>query len=993
MHLKHPTYRFLLLLSVIGILTSQLAFAQKSISVKDAIIKVNFDNVPLTEVISQIESESNYKFVYQQKVLSNDIRVSIKEETLSVADVLLMISKQTGWSFKQINNTITIRNTVSDDAQQKIDPDHQLITGKIYNSEGLALTGAAVKVLDTETGAITDSEGAFSMKLPHGKYKIEASYVGYQKSILNVVATNNDCIEVNFTLTEKSELDAIVVTSTRTFPLMQLDSPVPVDNVSSESLSETGFSVLDQQLMFLLPAYNSTQQPISDAGAHFNTFDLKGLFSSRTLVLVNGKRKNASALVYSYVTPGRGEVGADMKSIPTAAIERVEVLRDGAAAQYGSDAVAGVINLVLKKKSDPFINYNYSSTTMGDGQQSQVETGFGVDITKRGYANFTFSYFNQNRTQRAGDISSAEEEAAYWGTSIFSLDDYSAFLNKHPKAGTQVGLPDMTITNIVLNTGYTISESSNTQLYAFASHMNRHGSAPQFTRVPYWVTGFEAVYPGKDFFLPEIAPEILDQTITLGLKTSFNDWDFDFSTSFARSRIDYYIVNSFNQSYGAASPTDFYNGAHQFNHFLNNVDILRTFRPNGIKAITIALGAENRNETFETEAGEYLSYADGTPNDPTDRTGSESFPGFTPENASRNFRSNIGAYAEVTTEFTPSIMVGAATRFENYSDFGSNVSWKLNSRLVLIKDKLNLRNSVSSGFRAPALHQIFYTAITTTLTSNGVVQNGILDNNNPALRALGIPKLTPETSFNIGSGITYKFSNHIGLAVDLYRIGIKDRIVLSGQVTGTGDPLSPIDQVLNGVNTSSAGFFLNAVDTKTQGVDVVINFDDIEMGQGILSGNVAANFNQTNVKSINLPEFIVANNLTNNIFSREDISRMETWRPRQKLLSTFNYKIKNFSCRLSAMYFGAVTYRHSLNTEDDRTYGGKTLTDMSLSYRLSKNIHITIGGNNIFNVYPDELSVTSDRNVDFVGRFKYPWKTTQFGIDGTRIFSQVKFTF
>ncbi|MEQ9413833.1 MAG: TonB-dependent receptor, partial [Cyclobacteriaceae bacterium] len=488
---------------------------------------------------------------------------------------------------------------------------------------------------------------------------------------------------------------------------MQLDSPIPVDNVSSESLSETGFGVLDQQLMFLLPAYNSTQQPISDAGAHFNTSDLKGLFSSRTLILLNGKRKNASALVYSYVTPGRGEVGVDMKSIPTAAIDHVEVLRDGAAAQYGSDAVAGVINLVLKKKSDPFINYNYSATTEGDGQQSQVETGFGVDIAKRGYANFTFNYFNQKRTQRAGDITSAEDEAAYWGTNIFSLDDYRSFLSRNPKGGTQVGLPDMTITNVVLNTGYTLSEITDTKIYAFGSHMQRHGSAPQFTRVPYWVYSFQAIYPGKDFFLPEIAPEIKDQTLTLGLKTTFDDWDFDFSTTLGRSRIDYFINNSFNQSYGAASPSNFYNGAHQFSHFLNNVDIIKTFRPIGIRSITVAFGAENRNEEFETEEGEYLSYADGTPNDPTDRIGAESFPGFTPENASHNFRNNIGAYAEVTTEFTPRILVGAAARFENYSDFGSNVSWKANSRLVLVKDKLNLRGSVSSGFRAPALHQIY----------------------------------------------------------------------------------------------------------------------------------------------------------------------------------------------------------------------------------------------------------------------------------------------
>ncbi len=991
MHPDRPASYIILI--VFFLCPCTLSFAQESISVEQARIHVNFNNAPLTEVFNYIEEQTKYKFVYQQKIIDNAARLTTKDDTVTVASILLKIANKTGWSFKQINDNITIRSKEASPQLVEVNPEMPLITGRITNTEGIPLSGAAIKVIESDKGATTDFEGNYSLVLPQGKYSLEGSYVGYQKEIIEIFATNEYCVEVNFTLAEKSELNGVVITGTRTFPLLQLDSPVPVDNVSGESLAETGFAVLDQQLMFQLPAYNSTQQPISDAGAHFNTSDLKGLYSSRTLVLLNGKRKNPSALVYSYVTPGRGEVGVDMKSIPTAAIDHVEVLRDGAAAQYGSDAVAGVINLVLKKKSDPFINYNFSSTTLGDGQQSQVETGFGVDIAKRGYANFTFNYFNQNRTQRAGDITSAEDEAAYWGTSIYSLDDYRSFLARNPKAGTQVGLPDMTITNVVMNTGYTLSEHSDTKIYAFGSHMSRNGSAPQFTRVPYWVTGFEAVYPGKEFFLPEIAPEIKDQTLTLGLKTTFDDWDFDFSSTIGRSRIDYFIVNSFNQSFGAASPTDFYNGAHQFTHLVNNIDIIKTFRPLGIKAITVAFGAENRNETFETEEGQYISYADGTPNDPTDRTGSESFPGFTPENASKNFRSNIGAYSEITTEFSQRLLLGSAMRFENYSDFGSNVSWKLNSRLVLIKDKLNLRGAVSSGFRAPALHQIYYTAITTTLTTNGIVQNGILDNNNPALRALGIPKLTPETSFNIGSGITYRLNKNMGVAVDLYQIDIKDRIVLSGQVTSTGDPSSPIDVVLNSVNTSSAGFFLNAVDTETHGIDVVFNLDDISVGKGVVSGIVAGNFNHTRVKSINLPDFIESNNLSPYIFSREDISRMETWRPRQKMLATINYKVNKFSARLSSMYFGAVTYRHSSNTEDDRTYGGKTLTDISLSYQFGKSLHITLGSNNIFNVYPDELSVTTDRNVDFVGRFKYPWKTTQFGIDGTRIFTQVRFTF
>lgn len=964
--------------------------AQNVQSIERTFIEADFRQARVNEIFQKIESLTSYKFVYKHELAESDLRLTMQRDSITVADLLLAISEKTGWSFMQINQTITVRG---DPYVSVVEKQSFPVRGNVLNTNQAHLVNATVKVIELETGTTVLEDGTFTLYLPAGHYTLEASYVGYEKQRARIVVPNKDDQSVSFILKENSELQDLAVTDTRTFPLLELNSPVPVDNVTAKTLSETGHRTLDQQIAARLPSYNSTQQPISDMGAHFNAIDLRGLYSSRTLVLVNGKRKNTSALVYSYVTPGRGEVGVDMNSIPAAAIDRIEVLRDGASAQYGSDAVAGVINLVLEKRVDPFVNLNFSSTTRGDGQQAQVETGFGVEINKNGYINFTINHFDQLRTQRAGNVTSAEDESAYWKNPNYSLNDYRTYLTRNPSAGTQVGLPDMTINNFAFNSGYTVSESTKTTLYAFGSLMKRHGSAPQFTRVPYWVDGFQPLYPGQDYFLPEIAPEIKDHSLTVGMKTLFNQWNFDLSSTLGYARIDYFIVNSFNQSFGAASPTEFYNGAHQFNHFLNNIDITRIFKPGNLKSMTLAMGAESRNETFTTEAGEYLSYADGTPNDPTDRIGSESFPGFTPENASRNFRSNFGAYSEITTEFSETVMAGIALRFENYKDFGNNISWKSNTRIGVIKDKLNIRGSVGSGFRAPALHQIFYTALTTTLTPNGVVQNGILNNKNLALRALGIPKLQPETAFNVSSGITWQLSDIAGLALDFYQIDIKDRIVLSGQVTETGNPASPIDQVLSSVNTSSAGFFLNAADTKTRGLDITFHFDEIPFGKGILSGSVSANFNQTRVTSIHLPDFIENNNLQSKIFSREDISRIETWRPRQKAIATVKYGNQKSSVRLNLLYYGSVTYRHPMNVEDDRTYSGKSLIDLSYTRQFFKSLDITLGCNNIFNVYPDLISVTTDRNVDFVGRFKYPWQTTQFGIDGTRIFTQIKYSF
>ena len=875
----------------------------------------------------------------------------------------------------------------------------QTIMGTVTGPNGETLIGVNVIIKGTAGGTTTDIDGNYKMSANKGDVLVY-SYTGYVSQEVTV----GDEPTINITLLEGVSLDAITVVGARGKSRTAYDAPVPVDNISAKTLGESGKGVLDQQLMFKVPSYNATQQPISDAAAHFSPADLRGLFPSRTLVLVNGKRKNASALVYSYVTPGRGEVGVDMKSVPAGAIDRVEILRDGAAAQYGSDAVAGVINLVLKKKADPSVNIAYSTTTEGDGDQFSIDGGFGISIAKKGYANFNFGYFDQTRTQRAGEITSIEDEAAYWGvteTSDFNLSDLTEFLNREPSAGFQVGLPDMTIANFALNSAYTLDEATDTELYLFGNLASRTGSAPQFSRVPYWVPGFEEIYPDNDgFFLAEMAPQISDHSITAGLRTLRNGWNFDISSTIGQNRIDYFIVNSFNQSFAGSSPSDFYNGAHQFSHVVNNIDISRTFETDSDATYTTAFGLEQRTERFETEAGEFASYGDGmSPEAQGNRTGSESFPGFRPENATVNFRNNIGAYAEITADFTKDFLLGGALRYENYSDFGNNLSWKLNTRYRISDGKVNVRASVSNGFRAPSLHQIYYTALTTTLTSNGVVQNGILSNDNPALRALGIPELQAETSFNLGLGLTARLSDKVGLSIDAYQIDVDDRIVLSGQVTQTGDPNSPIDQVLSSVGVGSMGFFLNAISTRTKGLDVVLNYSGLDLGPGRFSGSIAANFNRTTVEGdVKTSEFIEQNGLSGNIFTREDVSRVESWRPNSKIVATGTYALNKFSMNLSFLYYGEVTYLAN-NEIDDATYGGKLLTDLSFSYTLNDNAKITIGANNLLDVYPDAFADVyknghpQDRNLDFVGRFKYPWQTTQFGIDGRRIFTKLSFKF
>jgi iron complex outermembrane receptor protein len=968
----------------------------------DHSISIAYEDATLLDVLNDIKSKFN--FLYDINAIEEDKKISIVAENKTFEDILDSTSKQVSFNYTYNGNQIILTAAASSAKVIKTATQDQnrKVTGLVVDPDGNPLPAANVMVKGTTKGAQTDFDGNFTVEVPEGKNILVISYVGFKNQEVNVEGKSNVRVKLVF---DESQLDAVMVIGSRGKPRTSFDSPVAVDNFKTKALQKTGKTTIDQQLMMLVPSYNATEQPVSDAAAHFSPADLRGLFPSRTLVLVNGKRKNASALVYSYVTPGRGEVGVDMKAIPSAALESVEVLRDGAAAQYGSDAIAGVINLVMSKDVDPFVNTSFSSTTRGDGEQYQIESGFGIDLGTKGYANFTLSHMNSKATQRAGTITSVEDEANYWGVtddSDFNTNDLTSFLDRNPGAGFQVGLPDMTINNFAYNIGYTLDEETNTEIYSFGTLADREGSAPQFARVPYWVPGFEAIYPGQDFFLAKMAPQIRDHTLALGLKTTFNEWNFDLSSITGKNRIDYYIEDSFNQSFAGSSPSDFYNGAHEFSHIVNNLDINRTFYDAGLEALTLAFGLEHRTENFVTVEGEFASYGDGeSPDAQGGRTGSESFGGFSPENASDDYRSNIGFYTDITADFTEYFLLSGALRYENYSDFGSNVSWKLSSRYKLLDDKLVFRGSVSSGFRAPSLHQVYYTATTTTLTENGVQQNGILDNANPALRALGIPRLDAETSFNMSGGITYRFNRNSGITIDAYQIDVDDRIALSGQVTATGDPNSPIDQTLSSVGVGSAGFFLNAIDTRTRGIDIVYSYSNIELGRGFLSGSIAANFNETEVQGTNFPAFIENNDLGDAIFSREDISRVESWRPQEKIVATVSYEIDKLTANLSLMYFGSVTYRHPSDPINDATYGGKTLTDLSFNYAFTDKLNFTIGVNNLFDVFPDTFAdaysstggVPQDRNLDFVGRFKYPWQTTQFGIDGARVFSQLNINF
>jgi len=545
----------------------------------------------------------------------------------------------------------------------------QTITGKITDSNGDVIPFVNVIEKGTSNGTTSDTDGNFILnvnKLPVTISVIMIGFTAVEKEITNANET------VTITLIEGGVgLDEVVVTGNRAKPRTILDSPVPIDNVSAKELTSSGQVSIDQMLTYKIPSYNSSNQTISDATAHFDPAELRGLGPSRTLVLVNGKRKNLSALVYINDTPGKGEVGTDMKSIPTAAIDHVEVLRDGASAQYGSDAIAGVVNIILKKNVEySTINVNSGITTEGDGFNFGADFNSSININDDGYINYTLGFSKQNHTNRAG----TPKGDGLFGV-IFGDDDIlngnTPWLRENPDLGMTIGQPETDKVDLMVNAGIPFKNGKG-EFYAFAGATFRNGKSFALYRTPYWVPDPHNLLheAGTEYqgFQPTFETKIFDNIDGLGVKFEAGEFNIDLSGTFGINSVDYTIGNTLNPDLGAASPTNFDAGAYEFRNLLANLDVSRSFGD-----LSIAIGAEVRNENFTVEAGEFASYEGG---------GAQSFPGLQPSNALSEGRNSIGAYTNLDWDITEDFLIGGALRYENFSDFGDNTSWKINARSI-----------------------------------------------------------------------------------------------------------------------------------------------------------------------------------------------------------------------------------------------------------------------------------------------------------------------
>ena len=840
----------------------------------------------------------------------------------------------------------------------------QTIEGKVTDKSGNTIPYMNVLVKGTSNGVTTNDAGEFSLAVKSLPVTLVVSSMGFETKTVKV--TTSDFITI--TVQEASEgLDEVVITGNRIKPRTILDSPVPIDNIDVAELVKSGQPTLDRMLTFKVPSFNSQNQAISDATAHYDPADLRGLGPSRTLVLINGKRKNQSAQVYLNRTPGKGEVGVDLKSIPTAAIERVEVLRDGASAIYGSDAIAGVMNIILKK------DVEYSTFTSSAGLTSEQDgfnfsSDFNTAYTfgEGGFVNITLGYYKQETTNRAGVASDV-------GTTPRDI----AWLADNPTAGMTVGQPAMEKKDFFVNMEHPIGDDST--LYSFHGVTTRIGQSFAYYRAPYWrndvadsnfITRNAADFIG---YQPTFETKINDHINALGIRFPIAEgWNADASVTYGANDVDVTVNNSVNRDYLAdngTSPRSFNPGGYTFSNIVGNFDVNTLLT----KSLGLAVGMEFKQEIFKAIEGNPLSYYGA---------GSDSFAGIKPAEAGKWSRNNLALYSQLEYDVSDKLLLGIAGRYENYTDAGSNFSWKANGRYKL-GEKGAFRASYSTGFRAPTLHQSHITLSQYIIVAGSAepLLQGTLANDNPAVQALGVPTLTHEISENLSAGLTYKFNRNFSGSIDFYQINVDDRVLFTSQIGSDGDDstTNPVEQILEDNNVVAVQVFINAGDTKTTGTDIVLNYRNIEMGEAKLHASFAANFNETTFKAINTPKTIA--DAGYDIFDRQEQGLITNSRPKSKMILGLNYINDKWDISFNNTRFGQVTIT-APSDGIDQELAAKISTDFGFGYKLTDMITFNANINNIFDVYPD-VTLASTNTSQAGSRFKYSSEVQQLGQLGT----------
>jgi iron complex outermembrane receptor protein len=886
---------------------------------------------------------------------------------------------------------------------------------------GEAVPGAAVVIMGTGRNTQTRPDGTYRLTLPTGRYEVRVRLIGYTSGRDSATISSGQTTTLNFSLQRApATLEAVTTLGTRGQARTVIDAPAPIDVLSAADIKATGRTETAQMIQAVAPSFNFPRTTIGDGTDHIRPATLRSLAPDQTLVLVNGKRRHNAALVNVNGFVGRGSAPVDLNAIPAGMIDHIEILRDGAAAQYGSDAIAGVINIVLKQGpggearttlGEAWTTYNrpdnltpwpiqVGDVSTKDGKVFQQALDYGWSWTQDRFLHVGGELRDRGFTNR-----SLEDPRVQYAVGDPRETDPSL---PSPEGRVNHRQGDAAVHDVqgMWNGGWSLGSAS---LYSFGGGSKRRGESAGFWRRPNDDRTLRNIYPNG--FLPLIHSDIIDASGVLGVKGDVGGWNYDLGTVYGGNQFGFTIKSSNNVSIGPSSQAVFDAGKLRFQQSTTSLDLNRDFRGVLPFPVNVAAGAEFRYDKYTIVAGEFASWVNGgakvidVNNQVTSRPGapgSQVFPGFKADSggkagdAGSHSRNNTAFYVDLSSDVTSRLLVDVAGRFENYSDFGSTTNGKLSTRLQLPLG-FALRGSVSTGFRAPSLMQEFFSSTATNFVSGVPFDIKTFPASSREAGALGASPLKAEKSNNYGIGIAAEPLKSLSFTVDYYYIEVNDRIVLSNNFTGDS-AVAALGRI--GITGISGGrYFTNAIDTKTHGYDAIANYGLTFSNASALRLSVAYNHTITRVTRVDtLPKNL--SGLKTSLFDRVEQARIEVGNPMNNLICSGNYTLGGLGLTARMQRYGQVTaYNSATATSNafgplDQTFSPKWVTDLSASYQL-RNVNLAIGADNIFDVYPDRnnnngsiVSTAENGGTSNFGVFPYAG-ISPFGFNGRFVYTKL----
>lgn len=933
----------------------------------------------LADGLELLEEKYHCSFLYETQLIRGQYFDPAWPTAYSrLEDILHRISEETSLAFTEI-----------DDGFWAIQARHPYgqIRGYVYNDEGEPLIGASVFHPPSQRGASTDLSGYFEFWIPAGQAQLSISYIGYQTVDTLLWLPFGQQKQLAIKLKSSVDLTEVIVLGDMPYSLAYLSPNTDAEQIGQEEMGNLPLSDLGQLLQYAAPSFHSTYQTLSDGTDHIDPATLRGLGSDQLVVLINGQRRHSSALVNVNNTIGRGSVATDLNTIPLAAIDRVEILPDGATAQYGSDAIAGVINIVLKDSIAPSsIHYMNGITTAGDGFQVGLNGHWRLRQTQQGYfhlnwridarssvnrsGNYNGSIFGDSRDQRPDSVAAFFAQTGFRDRRVMevgsaAIRNYGCFIRQERKIG-RLG-----------------------QFYQFGGANFRTGAARGFYRFPYQQHKQSGLYPWG--FSPEIHPRIIDASWLSGLRRNFGLWQVDLNQNIGINQVTFLIKNSNNASLGLQSPTSARAGSLLYNQLITKCDASRT---SADKQSAWQMGIQWRNEFFRQAAGEEWSWKNYNTNTEDQQEGGiQVFPGYRPEHTARVWRTSWSAYLLFHQYINSHWHYALALRGESWTANNSFLTGK--AALTYRSDRgLKIRAALNTGLRPPSLAQAYFSSQSLQFVPQEDKLVGAeiaqLNSEHPVTRALVGGQLRAERSYNSSLQISWPFLQQGTVSLTGYRVDIKNRIVLGSQLTGQDHPL--LASMLDASGLDRVQFFSNAIATTTYGLDLGL-MHSWPWKNGTLSWRLAASLNRTRLTTIELPNGLMG--LETVLFNREDRARLEHGQPDSKIISQLSWTVKKWQISLQNTRFGSVTYHHPYDgspdnwvvnnysqqlASRDQTFRARWITDLSLRWQVRQNLSCGFHARNIFNIYPDRHQHSANTNN---GVFQYSRYVQQFGVWGT----------